>query len=535
MDVFILAAGKGKRMANTMWPDVPKCLLPYKGKAILAHTIDSFLNWRDDAPTWLSGAPVFYVAVPVGDTFIRSYVQATYSTALNIHFVEVENTGAGPLNSFMELAMFRDTSEPFVVTVSDSIMDPGFRHNLTKGNFLGCSKVAEHLQTDYLNIVRRLISLPEYVEKRRVPDPNVSFAWSGMAIVYDARWYIQHAANWLDAFEAGSESEVSYATFFSTFKVSGRVHPLRFFDQDFLDLGTSEKYNEATKTQNVWAKSDQITYPDSPTGRVVKYFKDPETAANFLARGTELRKAIYIPIGLTQNINFVSYIRAPGESMVIPTTGQLIEILNDLYTSLWRDHSNSEWVLLQARRPKVTSLSLFADKTRERLIQFRTNTGTSIDAWLNLLDSPKWTTFFHTKIGRIHGDLTLDNIIQDPATESYTFIDWRPSTCTDAGSIHGDVYYDLAKLWLSIYLDLVATRELGTGVPVVRWDLNLLVTFQAWCKLNTFDDVFDYDTIVRQAILLMAAMAGVHSEPIASGFYNLSLQLAQHIDAGGYL
>jgi hypothetical protein len=217
------------------------------------------------------------------------------------------------------------------------------------------------------------------------------------------------------------------------------------------------------------------------------------------------------------------------------TTKQLTDLLNDLYVHLWREPSNSEWVLLQARRPKITPLPLFADKTRERLAQFRTNTGTDIGLWLSLLHNPKWSSFVHTKIGRIHGDLTLDNTIQDPESGTYTFIDWRPSTCTDPGSAYGDVYYDLAKLWLSIYLDLATTRELGTGVVVVRWELNLLVTFRAWCLLNTFDDVFDYDTIVRQAILLMAAMAGVHSEPIASGFYNLSLQLAQHIDAGGKL
>jgi hypothetical protein len=535
MDVFILAAGSGKRMANTLWPDVPKCLLPYNGKAILAHTIDSFLNWGDDAPKWLPGAPVFYVAVPAGDTLISSYVQATYGTALNFHFVEVENTGAGPLNSFLELALFRSSNDPFVVTVSDSIMDPGFRHFLAKGNYLGYAKVPAEQQTDYLNIVRRLISYPEYVEKQRVPDTSASFAWSGMALVSDAHWYIQHAANLLDAFEADSGTEVSYAAFFSTFKVSGGVEPLRFFHQNFLDLGTADKYNEATKSQNVWAKSDQITYPDSPTGRVVKYFKDLETATNFVARGVGLQTALYVPLSLIQHSNFVSYIRAPGESLRMPTTKQLIDLLNDMHTSLWSEPANSEGLWTQARRPKVTPLDLVADKTRKRLVRFRTNTGTDISSWLSLLNNPKWTTFLHTKIGRIHGDLTLDNIIHDPASDTYTFIDWRPSTCTEPESIYGDVYYDLAKLWLSIYLDLATTRELGTGVIVVRWELNLLVTFKAWCTMNSFNGVFDYDTIVRQAILLMAAMAGVHSEPIASGFYNLSLQLAQHIDAGNSL
>jgi hypothetical protein len=531
MDVFILAAGKGKRMANTLWPEVPKCLLPYKGKAILAHIIDSFLNWKEDSPTWLSGPPVFYVAVPVGDKLISSYVLSTYGSVLDIRFVEVKDTGAGPINSFMELAMFRDTSDPFVVTVSDCVMDLGYRQFLTEGNFLGCSKVPESQQTDYLNIVMRPTSRPEYVEKQKVPDPDTSFAWSGLAFIHDARHYIKHAADMLDEFDSDAGSEVSYTALFSTFKVPGSVHPLQFFHQDFLDLGTSDKYNEATKAQNVWAKGDQITYPDSPTGRVVKYFKDHSTAANFVARGTELRKSLYLPTSLTQNTNFVSYVRAPGESIRVPTTKQLIDLLNDLYTSLWREPSNSEWVLLQERKPKVTPLGLFSEKTKERLIQFCTNTGTNIDAWLTLLDDPKWATFSHTKLGRIHGDLTLDNIVQDPASETYTFIDWRPSTCTEPGSPYGDVYYDLAKLWLSIYLDLAATRELGTGVLVIRWDLNLLVTFQAWCKLNTFDDVFDYETIVRQAILLMAAMSGVHTEPVASGFFNLSLRLAHHVDA----
>jgi len=530
MDVFILAAGKGKRMANTLWPEVPKCLLPYKGKAILSHVIDSFLSWNSP-PKWLSGPPVFYIAVPVGDSLICSYVRAAYRTTLNVVFVEVQDTGAGPLNSFMELAMFRDTNDPFVVTVSDCVMPLASQSSLPEGNYLGCAKIPDELQTDYLNMVFRLISYTEFVEKARVRPGVESFAWSGLALIADAKEYQQHVSVLLDE-HTNPASEVSYAELFSTFRASRRTQSLKMLYQDFLDLGTSDKYNAATKEQNVWAKGDQITYTETATGRVVKYFKDAEQASGFLGRGHKLSEVLYGPKGLIQDHNFVSYARAPGESLRTVGTKQLTDLLNDLYYCLWRSPSDSRWVLLQAHGPKVKPLSLFADKTRERLGQFRTNTGTNIDSWLTLLDDPKWTTFSHTKLGRIHGDLTLDNILYDPVSENYTFIDWRPSTCAEPGSAYGDVYYDLAKLCLSLYIDLAATRELGTGQVVVLADRNLLLVFQAWCSLNTFGDVFDYDTIVRQTVLLMASMAGVHSEPMASGFYDLSLKWAHHIDAG---
>lgn len=531
MDVFILAAGKGKRMTNTLWPDVPKCLLPYKGKAILSHIIDSFLNWGLGAPSWLPGTPVFYIAVPARDTLIRSYVTATYGPQMEAYFIEVPDTGVGPISSFMELAMFRDTNGPFVVTVSDCILPLAGHSALPEGNYLGCSKVPEEAQTDYLNVVPRLNSYVEFVEKARVAPGAASYAWSGLALVADAEEYQQHVAATLN--KHTDTSEVSYADLFSTFKAPRRTPPLNMVRQDFLDLGTAEKYNAVTKEQNVWAKGDQITYVDTSTGRVVKYFKDFGHAKAFFARGAALGKHLYLPTGLKRNGNFVSYARANGESLPTIGTKQLIELLNDLYTNLWFFSLAREWMLLQPRAPKVTPLKLFAEKTRERLQQFQIKTGTDIEPWISLLSTPLWAEFSHTKIRRIHGDLSLDNILLDSVTGNYTFIDWRPSTCTEPGSIYGDVYYDLAKLWLSLYLDLSATRD--SGHPVVRGDVNLLTTFQAWCKLNTFDDMFDYDTIVRQAILLMAAMSGVHSEPIASGFFNLSLKLAQHIDAGNSL
>jgi hypothetical protein len=305
--------------------------------------------------------------------------------------------------------------------------------------------------------------------------------------------------------------------------------------QDFVDLGTSDKYNAATKEQNVWAKSDLITYTDARTDRVVKFFKSLEHASGFYRRGIGLRDSIYVPEGLAQHKNFVSYVRAPGTSVFSLDTQVLRTLLNDLYTILWKSQRTTFWVLPQEKIPKVTLLNLFADKTKERLEMFHQKTGVNVDAWMSLLEQPMWRTPLYTKTGKIHGDLTLDNIIYDPVADSFTFIDWRPATCTEHGSVYGDVYYDLAKLWLSLYLDLNATRRLGTGEPVVRGDVNLLTTFQAWCKLNAFGDVFDYDTIVRQAILLMAAMSGVHSEPTASGFYDLSFKLARHLDAGNSL
>lgn len=535
MDVFILAAGRGTRMANTLWPDVPKCLLPYQGKAILAHVIDSFIKWGPGAPKWLPGPPVFYVAVPEGDCLIQSYVHATYGNSLNIRFVEVRNIGAGPLHSFMELAMFRDTNDPFVVTVSDCVLPLAAKDHLPHGNYLGCAIVSSHLQVDYLNMVLRSGSTPEFVEKASVTPGVTAFSWSGLAIIADAREYQLHVADLLEEFDKDPRSEVSYAALFSTFKVSSRSQSVRMTYQDFVDLGTSDKYAAATKEQNVCAKGDQITYTGARTDRVVKYFKNQEHALGFYHRGVHLHDLIYVPENLVRHNNFVSYVRAPGESLTTLSTDMLLALLNDLYTILWKSQERPYWVLLQRAKPKVTPLCLFADKTRERLEVFHQKTGTNVDTWLSLLERFEWRAPRYTKIGRIHGDLTLDNILYDAVSDTFIFIDWRPATCTDPGSLYGDVYYDLAKLWLSLFLDLNATRKSGTGQPVIRGDANLLTSFQAWCKINTFDDVFDYDTVIRNAILLMAAMSGVHSEPIASGFYHLSLRLAQHVDAGNSL
>ena len=109
----------------------------------------------------------------------------------------------------------------------------------------------------------------------------------------------------------------------------------------------------------------------------------------------------------------------------------------------------------------------YHDKTMERLNQFRVKYANwseccvvnrkevdTIDTYLRNID---WEWLCDTVEWRfIHGDLHFDNTIYNPATDTFTAIDWR----TDfAGSVYGDLYYDLAKLLGGIWLNYRKVKD----------------------------------------------------------------------------
>ena len=114
-----------------------------------------------------------------------------------------------------------------------------------------------------------------------------------------------------------------------------------------------------------------------------------------------------------------------------------------------------------------TTFQFYKNKTIERVEQFRikypdweepylVNGGAthSIDWYLRKID---WSWLCETSEWRfIHGDLHFDNTIYDAVADKFTAIDWR----TDfAGSLYGDLYYDLAKLLGGIRLSYKAIKD----------------------------------------------------------------------------
>jgi hypothetical protein len=119
---------------------------------------------------------------------------------------------------------------------------------------------------------------------------------------------------------------------------------------------------------------------------------------------------------------------------------------------------------------------------------------------------------------RFHGDFHFENILWEPKSEMFTFLDWRQDF---AGSlVRGDIYYDFAKLLhgLIVSHELIernlfsVTWESGS----IRYDFHRKQTlvdcehaFSKWLTENEFD----VNKVYLLTSLIFLNIAPLHHHP----------------------
>jgi choline kinase len=521
--VIILAAGSGTRMGEHKF--VPKCLLPYKGTAILHHIISKYpSNSR------------FVIAVNKDDRDIQDFVAVMgYS---NVEFVKCENPVPGnPLFDLLECVKNQNT--PFFFTVADGVYDlPSF--TFTK-NWLGiyyATATKAHL-SNYTNVkVEEYNQVTRAYEKQLVPG---TYPWTGVAYISAARVFVELLDSLLHY-----NPQASFGDLFNKFNkfIVRQPFPLYgLFHPSWEDLGHEHLYKESLPALD-WSKPDQITYFDptqSSSDVVVKCFKDEAQACQFVSRYKEFSSydAPLFPKALTRHGRFVSYKWIPGSSGYTSLTApSFIKLLHRLWNKTWLAHTSS---------PSDTkSFCEFAvNKTRARLdsyfdrhhpVTFSHVNGVQLSRdWTFLLKQQVWSKW-KTLTACLHGDLTLSNMIVDDSGESTTLIDWRLTPAYH--STRGDLYYELGKLYLSLSIDLDQVREGNFTYLTSRSGLEIGLPTNS--RLNYLKSVFrewaivmglNLHTIERQAILHLASMSGCHKNPFADLFYWYSLFWAHTTDS----
>jgi NDP-sugar pyrophosphorylase family protein len=435
--VCILAAGIGSRM-DALSNHINKAVLPVNFKAVISHIIEKFDNDVE-----------IVVAVGHKKETIQEYLDLAYPER-KITYIEVDRymgPGTGPGYSLLQCKNHLQC--PFIFYASDTLVlekVPEPDHN-----WFGIAPVKETEQYCTVKIKNNLVS--QLDDKIKT---NNKFAFIGLAGIHDHEHFF-------DALEKDKEikgGEIQVSNGFNRL-IGEKLVPIGF---TWFDTGTLDNYketNESFSGGNVkfdFSKGDEFIY--FVNGKVIKYFADREIVDNRHQRAIHLK-------GLCPEIenkkgNFYSYKKIDGQVLYDVLNRQLVrDFLRWSRTNLWKQINLSEE---EQKKFNEACKKFYFEKTMSRIKKFYEKTNID-DEWSNingiqvpplkeLLEKVDWELVTRGVPTNFHGDLQFDNVLTTRDTQSnlqkFILLDWRQ----DFGGLveHGDLYYDLAKLYGGVTL-----------------------------------------------------------------------------------
>ncbi len=512
MQVIILAAGDQTRMCGL---SMPKVLLPYQGKAVLSHIIES---WQTAyAPKTVE----FVVAIREQDSLIKDYLNVALprDTKLTVVVVPESYRSKGPVGTLSCVFSELPYSGPIAVSVGDGVYQ--LPERFIDRDATACLFVDNKGGSpDYLNIGPYVDGRFQFYDKEDTSkDTATIFSWSGVAFfkrAYDLATAVESAMASVEPCK-----EVSFADVFSLLQ----PQYVKLISMPFVDLGTREKYEKYVPESSIYDKLHQVTYVSRP--RVVKIFPSQEEACGFFARTIALKNSgarWVTPEGLVRSRNVVGYEWLESLPVDVVEPYQFSNLLVHLERQLWGTPTYGNSV----------SSHLMFDKAKARVHAYLGRVGCSVtdDALLSLIaernqDTTLTNALANSPVCPIHGDLTLDNVL--PATAdfvSFRLIDFRPSVnFRSVWAAEGDLYYDLAKLWVSLTIDIpkikrgVWHEEQPLPEPLFSQENKAIL--ELFCENRNLS----FYAVERLGGLLIAAMCGVHTDTLATALYQKAIEV----------
>jgi len=426
LTVLILAAGYGRRM-GPFSRMINKGLVPFNNKPLISHIIDKF-----DKST------KFVIACGHLGQQIKDYVSAVHGDK-NIIFVDIPDyseVNTGPATTIRHCA--EHLKGGFLWLACDTLFDFNYQDRLDH-NWIGVYPVDTSIAKDYCWVKRDGDVITEIQNK--IASPRAVDAFIGLMYVKDNQ-YLENLQN--------INAKETYQGFLPNLNL--KAHTVR----DWLDFGTYEKWYElnSINPELSFTKPNELFYHDN--NKIIKFFVNPDHASLREKRAKENLDCM--PSNLIAKNNFLIHDYAAGDIVYNQLSLPLFDKMLD-----WCEETVWTKPLYFVSKTEKTSscIQFYKSKTSERVEQFRIRypdweepylvnglATQSIDWYLRKID---WDWLCsETEWRFIHGDLHFDNTIYDPAQDKFTAIDWR----TDfAGCLHGDLYYDLAKLLGGIRLN----------------------------------------------------------------------------------
>ena len=438
--VCILAAGVGSRMGS-LTQHVNKALLPINFKAVISHIIEKFDKDIE-----------IVIAVGHKKETVIDYLDLAHPDR-KIDIVEVDKyVGPGTGPGYSLLACKKLLQMPFIFYAADTIV----LENIPplEKNWFGISPVKKPEQYCTVQIKDNLV-----VQIDDKVSTNNKFAFIGLAGVKDYKIFFESLENNKEPISG----EIQVSNGFKSL-LERNLEPVGF---TWFDTGTLENFSKTNNhlsgddSKFDFSKGNEFLF--FVENKVIKYFSDKNIAENRVKRAKNLSD-ITPKIKSSKN-NFYSYEKIDGDVLYdVMNEGLVLKFLDWCTTNLWNQKSldkNSD------DKFKNACKRFYQEKTNQRLDLFYRKipiedtesiiNGKKVPKQSELFKNIDWDLIIDGIPSSFHGDLQFDNVLYNSNKKTFTLLDWRQ----DFGGIldHGDIYYDLAKLYGGMNLSYKNIKE----------------------------------------------------------------------------
>ncbi len=510
--VCILAAGVGSRM-GALSDNINKSVLTINFKGTISYIIDKFHQDTE-----------FVIAVGHKKETVIDYLALAHPDK-KFTFVEVDKylgPGTGPGYSLLQC---KDHLQcPFIFSAADTIAIEEIPEPTE--NWFGIASVKDPERFCTVKIKDNLI----YQLDDKIKCDN-KFAFIGLAGIKDYEDFFYALEKNKDII--GGEIQVS-----NGFKklIEKKLVPIGF---TWWDTGSLKNYIETNKNFSGgdkkfdFSKGDEFLY--FVNGKVIKYFANADIAQKRCYRAENSLKGLTPDIEGKRN-NFYSYKKLDGQTLYSVLNNQLVtDFLQWAKKNLWtKKQLSAEEQIEFAKACK----SFYYDKTIKRIEEMeRKRSITDSDNFINGVSVPKLKELFnkidwnHIQNGipsNFHGDLQFDNILvtRDKISnlQKFVLLDWRQ----DFGGLtsHGDVYYDLAKLYGGMILSYQLIKEgmfsfdmSGSSIYYNYFIKNDLLESKEIFENFVKKEGYDLEKVKTITAIIFLNMSPLHNDPFDHMLY----------------
>jgi len=485
----ILAAGRGTRIGR-VGAELHKALVPLDNQAVLSHLFEL-------APP---GAKIVICLGHRGPQ-IRDYVALAYPNK-RVTFVDVpgwDQPGGGPGASL--LAAREHVEGDLTFTSCDTLWSKDLRIWQLESSWAAvapipagttgqrwCRMNVRERDSRIVNILDKETgyATQAYTGLAHIKARHLSAFWNGVAATRAVGVLVEGETQVTGGFRALLEDE--------------QLHAVRI---SWIDVGDEAAYRSAVVRMSGydWIKPGQATYIIPSSGRVVKFFANPEIVRARVRRGVALKDRVPQPIQLALDEQMFAYPYVPGVTGYEAADKfgpQFIE-----HVVRWAHGFTS--LPASAFSPSIATVrsaaqAFYLDKTSARIsmlpadLQRIANDVMGRVPWLDVFDG--------VYPGVFHGDLNFGNIVwADDGLPPLKGIDWRENF--GPVSDWGDLRYDRAKLMAGC---------------VVHWENARVGDFRPWSEgpryLQMFRDAWQDSTVEIIAALSLFNSAPLHAAPL---------------------
>lgn len=494
--VLILAAGLGTRVRQ-LAQNKNKTLIPINNKAIITYIVEKYPKEYE-----------FVIAVGYQKESLKEYCQIAHPDR-KFTFVEVkgwDDPKIGPGSSALQCKPH--LQRPFYLQTADTIIDVPLPY--LDGNWVGIAPTClpEKYSTikvdEHLNVVAFMNKSPDGFEN----------AYMGISAIRDYQVFWSELEN-----ASKSDSEIVSVWFRPDMWPHLKAKELPWFDTGNIDDMQKARDHFRDKPLSLFKNIDDTTYRVGK--RFLKFSSNRQVNENRYQRGLILKTLA--PSNLGKTDNFIYYDWEEGSTLYEHDSLQAyLKFLPFLRHIIDNNilHLNGSLI-----KP------FYVDKTCQRKNLFLGKYGNSYftnEYTINGVKCPSLESLlsrinFEELLAdpfysRFHGDLQFDNVIYNPKTGKFSYIDWRESFAGNTNE--GDLYYDLSKMYGGCILPYNMLKDdnhiqISEGVSVVDYSYPIpqaLVEFIGKYEEWLVSGDFDLDRIKLIKSLIYLNMSPLHTD-----------------------